>query len=141
MYDVTIRCPGAPSGHALGSLLEALVEANADWYLDQWGVGNRPATSAAEAGVRYRSHAFRSSETWRGAAEILKTPRAGYSCQEIAALDAGAMRASALWAGESREDARRRYCAWVEEHGPKDWHALVVTPNGYRDPTEELRAA
>lgn len=138
MYGVTIRCPGAPSLDTLGPLLEALTEANARWYLDQWDAGRRPAARCADAGVLYRPHSKSAQSTWHGAPDILKNPRRGWSCQECAALEAGAQRAAAIWEGMHPEDARRLARCALDERGDSDWHAIVVDGNSAYDPTEGL---
>lgn len=141
MFGVTIRCPGSPSLDTLGPILESLTEANARWYLAQWEVGRRPPTTCAAAGVRYKSHPMGSHSTWCGASEILERPRKGWSCQECAALDAGAARAAALWNGVSPEQARAAYRCVLEVNGPNDYHALVSTPEGYENTAGGLVAA
>lgn len=138
MYEVTVKCPGAPDLDTLGPLLEALVEANALWYLSQWEAGKRPATTCSEAGVLYRPHAKSHRSTWHGASDILARPRRGWSCQECAALEAGAARAAAIWQGLSRDQARSACHCVLDVQGTNDWHALVSTPSGYIDPTRGL---
>ncbi len=139
MYGVTIRCPGAPSLDTLGPLLEALTEANARWYLDQWEAGRQPATRCVDGGVLYRSHLKSEHSTWHGAPDILKNPRRGWSCQECASLEAGARRAALIWDGMNPEDARRMSCCVLDERGDNDWHALVRVGQGEYDPTEGLQ--
>ena len=139
MYGVTIRCPGAPSPDTLGPMLEALTEANASWYLEQWSAGRRPPTRCADAGVVYRPHAMSDHPTWHGATDILRKPRRGWSCQECAALEAGAMRAAMIWNGAHPAEARAA-CRCVLSHDDVlEWHAIVHSPSGPIDPTEELR--
>lgn len=139
MYDVTVRCPGSPSLDTLGPLLEALTEANAQWYLNQWDAGKRPATTCAQAGVLYRPHRKAARSTWHGAAEILGNPSRGWSCQECAALEAGAERAAMIWDGVNADEARGACHCYLEDRGDNDYHALVLTPSGYIDPTRGLR--
>lgn len=139
MYEVTIRCPGAPTPDTLGPALEALTEANTLWYLEQWRAGRRPATTCAGGGVVYRPHSMGTRSTWRGAREMLDAPRRGWSCQECAALEAGAARAAAVWGGMRPEQARLAFRCALDENGRNDFHAVVASPDGYLDPTEELR--
>lgn len=136
--------PGPPDQLAITSALNALAQANAAWYLEQWGNGHDPPLSAADAGVRHVGRGGASGRTYPGAPEVF---RAGVAeCGPIAAITAGAMQAVARARGMFAETAALRWSVALEYSSdpggvtPDYWHAVVMSPGGRFDPTQEIAA-
>ncbi len=137
-YVVTLQLPGYPDVFALESVLNALAQANAAWFLDCWDCGLDPPTSALEGGVRYRPRGRSSSREFHGAPTVFRRREA--DCGPIAAITAGYLQARARSHGTKPEDAAQQYRVALDPQDPYQpkWHAIVVTPRERIDPTEGM---
>ncbi len=141
MYSAEVQCPGVPNVYTLGTLLEALTEANCAWYLDQVQKGVKPPCCAKCMKVRYRPAGRATRHVWAGADRMVAEPGAGYPCRSIAAYDAGVERAKAILRGASMEHARRNNYVLVKKTGAGKFHALAVVKGKVTDPSRELATA
>jgi hypothetical protein len=118
----------------LQAVLQVTAEANAAWLMSEWQKGRKVDCCAACAGVLYLEPAKALSQTFHSAATILKNPNRGWSCADLAALDAGYLLAEEMKRGGSGVGIR----VALEQVGPHRWHAVVVTPSGVRDPSKRV---
>ena len=138
MYRVAVTVPGEPSQAVLERLLEALTQANAEWYLEEWAAGRKPPCCASCGGVRYVP-----DQRGFGGIELVPAPevfrRKEASCGPAAAIAAGEGRAKALQAGYPLESAMMHRVA-LEPQGNGYWHAVYMSPYGRKDPTTKMQS-
>jgi hypothetical protein len=137
-----VRIPGNTPEHVLEALVEAQIEAAADWntwwFLDQWERGNDPPCCAGCAGLLYVPDELASSSSIDVAPLVLAAGQA--SCGPAVAYSLGHERAAAMLAGSTPDEARAAYRPHLMKAGNRYWHAVVVGPDGkVDDVTEEMR--
>lgn len=139
-FAVTIEASHCPGRSELAAACEAATWANARWYLEQWKRGKDPACclDCIRKDLRYRPD--RPSETVKLATgDVLMSKRVG-SCGELAALEAGRLRAAAIREGASQDAAANVAHVELVATDPKTFHAIVRLANGGSvDPTEGMR--
>jgi hypothetical protein len=117
--------------------LEALAQANALWYLGQWGRKHDPPVTCTMARVQWCPDdlGYRTEFVW--APELHRLGRG--SCGSIAAADLGAHRAIALRRGEDPARVAKDFRIALERHDPRYWHAVLRVRGRRFDPTEGLQ--
>jgi len=141
MFGVVVRAPVAPSQELLERVIEDVTASNAEFFISEWQAGREPPCCLGCGAVKYRPDRPSSTTEILGAAELLREGKA--SCQSAAAYAAGHGRASAMMDGMRAEEASWAHRVILVEQDRRDapdgyWHALVVTPDGVVDVTEEM---
>lgn len=127
------------NAYTLIPICEASARDNMLWYLDQWSRGKDPKCCVKCAGCRWSPDRKHTSHRFYRAQEILKTPRFGWSCKELAAVDCGVKRAREVAAGVPIDVAEQYYQVSLQDLGNGDYHAVVLMPDGStHDPTRGL---
>lgn len=124
--------PPEPMRECLLLRIEDAAERNTAWYLQQWNRGLDPPCCASCAGLRYVSR-------WESQIDTIPEIRkAGYcACGPAVAMSIGNHRAKLIRGGATWEEARQRYFADLLGSG-RSLHAVMVTPDGVEDVTEEM---
>jgi hypothetical protein len=120
----------------LERLLNLLADANAAWYLEQWADGRDPPCCAGCTEIRWTEPRKSAEQTFHAAPTLIAAPRKGWSCGEIAAMDAGAKKAKSIRDGGTGEEIT----VVLQHVGDRRWHAVVRTPKGLRDPSRDQDA-
>lgn len=128
-----------------GFAVSAAADQNADWYLEQWALGEDPPCCAKCAGVRWKPDKIRTDIKIDLAPVILDKGVA--SCQSIAAMHTGHKRAelirSMLNDGHSEEDAwaeaRYRYRVAFEPQDERYYHVVCYDDGELHDPTVGMK--
>ena len=143
MYGVMVRAAdAAPSVDTLEQAVEDVAAANCIWVLTEWMQGREPPCCLDCGAVKYRPDRPGSTTEIVGAPEMLKDKRA--SCHSAAAYVCGYARAEAMRDGMTQEAAAWTYRVVLIPQ-PRDdardgyWHAVVMTPDGLVDVTEEMQ--
>lgn len=136
MYRADLTLPGTPCLYVLGTLLEALIEANCRWYLEEIRAGRKPPCCAGCGGVVWAPDDV--TRRWRGGSQMVDHPSAGYSCHEIAGYDCGVARAKLVLQGVPMVEARRVTYGDFEQRRDGTLHAIYVTPKGKQDGTRKM---
>lgn len=127
------------NAYTLAPICEAAARDNMLWYLEQWRRGKDPDCCVKCAGCRWNPDRKRTDHRFYPAKEILQSPRFGWSCKELAAVDCGAKRAREVAAGVLPEVAEQYYRVYLQALGNGEYHAVVLMPDGtIHDPTAEL---
>ncbi len=143
MYGVVVRAANAaPSQDTLVRAVEDVVAGNAEWFISEWQAGRDPPCCLDCGTVKYRPDRPSSTTEILGAREMLREKKA--SCHSAAAYVAGRARAEAMMDGMRAEEAAWSYRVILVEQPRNDapdgyWHALVVSPSGVVDVTEEMK--
>lgn len=114
--------------------IEDAAEQNTAWYLAQWRRGRDPECCPSCAGIRYVPR-------WESQiATIPEVQRKGAcSCGPAVAYSLGHERAVLIRDGYSWDEAREEYYCELYPEGPKQYHAVMVTPDGTKDVTEKMK--
>jgi len=141
VFGVDVRAPAAPSQELLEAVVEVVTASNAEFFLTEWDAGREPPCCLGCGEVKYRPDAPSSRTSILGAAELLSAKRA--SCHSAAAYYAGRERALAMMEGARADEAAWAHRVILVEQDRADapdgyWHALVVSPDGVRDVTEDM---
>lgn len=141
LYGVRLRSEEAPSQAFLEAAIEEVTRGNVGYFFEEWQAGREPPCCLGCAEIRHLPDEPAAVTEIVGARDVLT--RGAASCQSAAAYYAGRERALALWNGADPQTAQAQHRVVLEPrhhpHAPEGyWHALVVTPEGVKDVTEEM---